>query len=97
LDLDHLSASVGRRYIQDDAVTTTSHNGLLAFGPFESNRIEPMAPLDSHYDIRWEQVLPGLVWSELMAMYRTVRQTDPVKVVVVDLDDTLWQGISGDI
>jgi FkbH-like protein len=30
-------------------------------------------------------------------MYRTVHQTDLVKVVVVDLDDTLWKGVSGDL
>ena len=31
------------------------------------------------------------VWTEMLAMLRTVRQTDQVKLVLVDLDDTLWR------
>jgi FkbH-like protein len=30
----------------------------------------------------------------MIAMYRTVCQTDAVKMVVVDLDDTLWNGVA---
>jgi len=30
-------------------------------------------------------------------MHRTVSQSDSVKLVVVDLDDTLWKGVSGDL
>jgi FkbH-like protein len=39
-------------------------------------------------------------WAELAAMYRTIRGTDQVKLVIFDLDDTLWRGVvaeQGDI
>jgi predicted enzyme involved in methoxymalonyl-ACP biosynthesis len=34
-----------------------------------------------------------LAWTELLAMYRTVLQIDMVKLVVLDVDDTLWRGV----
>ncbi len=97
LDLDRISASIGRRYVQDDVMTVVSHNGPMGFLPPVTTRIEPMAPLQDHYDVQASRLMPRLIWAELLAMYRTVRQIDPVKVVIVDLDDTLWKGVSGDI
>src|SRR4029078_10386893 len=32
--------------------------------------------------------------AELVAMYRTIRQADMVKLVLVDLDDTVWRGFA---
>ena len=34
-----------------------------------------------------------LAWAEVQAMLRTIRQTDMVKLVLIDLDDTLWRGV----
>jgi FkbH-like protein len=36
-------------------------------------------------------------WAELRAMERTVRQVDQVKLVIVDLDDTLWRGVVAEL
>jgi HAD superfamily phosphatase (TIGR01681 family) len=94
LDLDRLSASIGRRFTQDDAVFAMAQNGLWPFDVANSDRIEPMAALFDHYDMQWQFVFPDMVWTELLAMYRAVRATDLVKLVVVDLDDTLWNGVS---
>jgi FkbH-like protein len=33
-------------------------------------------------------------WAEIVASYRTIRQVDQVKLVIVDLDDTLWRGLA---
>lgn len=33
----------------------------------------------------------------MTSMYRTVKQVSPVKLLVIDLDDTLWKGISGEM
>jgi FkbH-like protein len=97
LDVDRISASIGRSYTQDDSLALTSHASVMGFSPWITDRIEPIAPVVSHYDIRWHEVFPGAVWAELISMFRVVRQVDAVKLVVVDLDDTLWLGVSGDI
>lgn len=34
-----------------------------------------------------------VMWREIEALYRTIHQVDSVKMVLVDLDDTLWRGI----
>jgi FkbH-like protein len=96
-DLDRIFASVGRRYVQDDIIAVTSHGGPLGQTPVINTRIEPMASMVDHYEFRPTHLWSGVIWSELLAMYRTVHQIDSVKVVVVDLDDTLWNGVSGDI
>jgi FkbH-like protein len=97
LDMDRISASIGRRHVQDDIVAHFPHGTTLPpWGPV-TNRIEPMAAITSHYDVTWPTDFLEAVWSELISMFRIVRQVDAVKLVVVDLDDTLWHGISGDI
>src|SRR5262249_7391214 len=62
-----------------------------------STRIEPLLAMSHYYDIKWPAVLADSVWAEVVAMYRTMRQADAVKLVVVDLDDTLWAGVSGEL
>ena len=97
LDLDRISASIGRRYIQDDLVYSTYHNTNLDQGQTVTNRMEPLARMGEHFDLLPRHVYPSMVWAELIAMHRVVCQADAVKAVVLDLDDTLWNGISGDI
>ena len=103
VDVDAISASVGRRYVQDDIFAAISHNALLPYGSEETDRMEPSAPLQRHYEKDGGQLLANAsnvfvrtVWAEIVAAYRTICQIDMVKLVVVDLDDTLWKGVSGD-
>ena len=98
LDLDRISQSLGRRYNQDDLTRVISHNSMLVvLRGVKDERIEQMAPLNDHFDVRWPAEFPGAVWTELMSMHRAVCQTDSVKMVVIDLDDTLWTGVIGEM
>jgi FkbH-like protein len=97
LDTDKIAASVGRRYVQDDSIAITAHGGLMPHAGTVTDRIESLDPMASYYDIRWPQEYTAAVWAEFTAMIRTLRQLDAVKMVVVDLDDTLWTGVSGDM
>lgn len=97
LDLDAISASIGRRYVQDDAVAVLSHNALMELPPASDARMEPLAPMAAHYEVRWPALFAAHVWAEIVATHRTLRGADAVKLVVLDLDDTLWTGISGDL
>ena len=97
LDTDRIAASLGRRYTQDDAIAITAHGGLFPLTMPVHDRIESLAAMSSYYDIRWHREFPHAVWAELAALLRTVRQLDAVKLVVVDLDDTLWAGVSGEM
>ncbi len=94
LDIDQISANLGRKYIQDDGIWLTNHHSVVSDYETEldQERLEVPTRLT---DIRayrvWEYMVA--VSKELHAMMRTVRQVDQVKLVIVDLDDTLWRGV----
>jgi FkbH-like protein len=94
VDVDQVAASFGRKYIQDDAIWHISHNSMMADfdHEYDQARIQPPRPLDQHYTTRTDDFQQA-VWTELVSMYRTLKQIDSVKLVVVDLDDTLWRGV----
>ncbi len=96
LDIDKLAASFGRRYVQDDSITTFNHGSCLAPGIHVGGRIEDPGLVGDTYELSPGADFRLAFLDELHAMYRTVHQTDSVKLVVVDLDDTLWNGVAGD-
>lgn len=94
LDVDMISAGMGRKYVQDDAVWSFAHNAALSDADFaaDQQRIETIAPISTRYELRTYAFVQAM-WGEIVAMYRTLRQIETVKLVVVDLDDTLWRGV----
>ena len=93
VDFNEVIATFGRRLISEDVIAQFNHGAFV--GDFDhahdSGRIELYRPPSERFEMR---VQPAMVaaWHELVAMYRTVRRVDAVKLVVVDLDDTLWRG-----
>ena len=51
--------------------------------------------MQQHYSARWLEFFEALL-HEIFAMHRTLRQQDTVKLVAVDLDDTLWRGVAAE-
>jgi FkbH-like protein len=98
LDIDQIAASFGRRYIQDDGVLQGNHGSMLgdADHHLDRARIAPVPPVSRHYTLRAGEFMQAL-WAETVALFRTVRQIDAVKLVIVDLDDTLWRGVVAEI
>ncbi len=95
LDLDGLKASYGRRYVQDDSYEHITHHSFMHFGKAGFDRVEVVPPMTGHYDNRCDDLMAG-IWNYLVSLYRSVKQIDAIKLVVVDLDDTLWRGVAGD-
>lgn len=96
VDYDSIVASIGRRFVQDDSILWLSHNGMIPPLEPDLDRIEPSAAIDDYYQLGTNEARRA-VWDEIAAMFRTVRQIDAVKLVVVDLDDTLWRGVAGEL
>ncbi len=96
LDVDRIAASLGRRHMQDDGVLFSGHGALLVPGMTERNRMEQRGCIAQHYDTAPGEAFAAAVIAEAEAMWRTMAQADAVKLVVIDLDDTLWRGVSGD-
>ena len=96
-DFDQVVSTYGRRYFQDDNLWQMNHNAALtdADSEFDQNRIEDARRARDFYPARTQEYLE-FAWRELVAMHRTLSRTDEVKLVVVDLDDTLWRGVAAE-
>jgi FkbH-like protein len=94
LDLDQLASIYGKKYIVDDVVHITTHEALVGDYDFllDQSRIAPVGRFSSIHKFRETEFIAS-IWLEALAMYRTVRQRDAVKLVITDLDDTLWRGV----
>jgi FkbH-like protein len=102
VDTEALAASLGKRYFLDDAVVFTTHGAILyddwhhheAFPTWTApapGRIEPIPDIAVTYENRHREFFRAAL-RQLEAIVRVVRQVDPVKLVVFDLDNTLWRG-----
>lgn len=96
-DMDQVIATYGRRQFQDDVLVHVNHGAALSNSDFihDQNRLERLVEANKIYPTRL-QSYTQYMWAEMLAMYRTVRQIDMVKLVVVDIDDTLWRGIAAE-
>ena len=94
LDVEEIFASIGTRQLLDDSVLVSAHASILSDGFHEEDRkrLVPSRRPTEYYDIKPHDFMLS-VWYEAEAMYRTLRQIDQVKMICVDLDDTLWRGV----
>ena len=102
LDMDVIASSLGKRYFFDDFIYFFNHGAIFGSdwhlqenaAPWTfpaPGRIEPIPPIDDYYESRLGDFLEA-VHRNAEALYRTARQIDQVKIVIFDLDDTLWRG-----
>jgi FkbH-like protein len=105
LDLDQIANTLGKKYFSDEYVDWFSHNSVHAFmfdealGRNEGNqnrRMESSPPMREHFELKEPRQFHEAVAAEIKAMLRAYHGVDAVKMVVVDLDDTLWKGVLGD-
>ncbi|MDZ5645624.1 HAD-IIIC family phosphatase [Nitrospirillum sp. BR 11828] len=101
IDVNAIASSIGKRHIQDDSIWKLSHAGIMTdqdFRDFEAQRnesnqrIEPITSLRETVSILPDEFYRTLC-AESVAIARTARQVDSVKIVIIDLDDTLWRGV----
>ncbi|MGV1836126.1 HAD-IIIC family phosphatase [Rhizobium rhizogenes] len=91
---DAIASTFGKKYIQEDFVWTWAHASFANDWDSEhdTRRIAVPTKLSDLYPFNINDFVLAL-WSEVNAMYRTIRQQDSVKLVIVDLDDTIWRGV----
>jgi FkbH-like protein len=97
LDVDEIAASIGRRYVQDDVIWSSAHNAAMSNfdADLDRARIEPAGQLSDVYQMKVHVLIEETI-HELRALHVTARGTNSVKMVVTDLDDTLWRGLVGE-
>lgn len=101
-DVDMIANSLGKKYFLDDTISFYTHGALFypdwsgherspywtAPGP---GRIEEIPDLRLTYENKNDEFFDA-VYHQMTALYRTVHQIDMVKLVIFDLDNTLWRG-----
>ncbi len=97
-DFNEVLASYGKVFAQEDTYTALNHGAFMGNWDhkFDQNRLEGAGRATDFFTSRVPMVF-NATWRELLAMLRTIRQTDMVKLVVLDLDDTLWRGVAADL
>jgi len=97
IDVENIASSMGKRYFLDDAIVFATHGGFWFpdWPQDEQSRIETVPSMETISESHLEQFFRA-VWCSIEHNYRIVNQIDLVKLVVFDLDDTLWRGVLGE-
>ncbi|WP_281649919.1 HAD-IIIC family phosphatase [Novacetimonas hansenii] len=96
-DINDVMENIGLRYNHEDVITSFNHGSLISdFDHYwDQNRIEKNTIATRIYEANVSNtIISG--WNDIIAMYRIIKQIDAIKMVVIDLDDTLWRGIVGE-
>jgi len=98
IDLDEIVSTYGKKYFQDDYLTHTNHGSVATDIRMLSdlNRLESAGIVEDFYTPNIPKIIRA-VFEEVLAAYKTRRQIDSVKLVIFDLDDTLWRGIAAEL
>jgi FkbH-like protein len=78
----------------DDALYATSHGSVVGDfdHEYDQDRLHPPRHYSEHQVLKGDEFLDA-VWHSIRGQYRTITQADAVKLVIMDLDDTLWRGV----
>lgn len=95
LDLEKLSRIYGKKYIQEDPYLWLTHQGLAADYDDDQHRIETPQKYSRMHPTTAQAFIKA-AWNEAVAMHRSVNGTDNIKLVIIDLDDTLWRGTAAE-
>ena len=97
VDAEQISRSLGKRFIQDDSVVHFNHGSTLTELETidDENRIEHIGHVTSFYNARVDDYNIA-VYETALSASRSISQIDAVKLVIFDLDDTLWRGVAAE-
>lgn len=99
LDSNEILNFVGRRHLQDDVLASSSHASFINDWDFklDSNRLNAPKAIGNifTYEVASREYTLALL-SRIEAIVKVVEQRDPVKLIIVDLDDTMWRGIAAE-
>jgi FkbH-like protein len=98
VDLDEIASRIGKRHILDDSIHSLSHGSIAGDFDFEHDRGRlhpPRKPFSKTRELKTGEFLDA-VWHDILERYQILQPRDPVKIVIVDLDDTLWRGVLGE-
>ena len=96
-DLDETVSLYGKKYFQDDSISHYNHGGLLGTIGAQSDldRILPVGDVVDLYRPRHGPIVSA-TFGDIVGAHRSLQQVGAVKLVIFDLDDTLWRGVAAE-
>lgn len=105
-DIDSIANSIGKQYFLDDMIYMYSHNSAYAtewtnhdnypnWNDFQQGRLELVPDIGETYGNQVNNFFDS-VYRQMESIYRIAMQIDQVKLVIFDLDNTLWRGEIGE-
>jgi FkbH-like protein len=93
-DVETIAASLGKQYFLDDSIVFNLHGSVHYddWHHFEGHRIETVPPISNLYENKTEEFFSA-VFRQIEFLFRVSTQLDVVKLVIFDLDNTLWRGL----
>lgn len=93
LDFDSIASSLGKRYVNDD-ITSQSNHGAFLYSLLGKGELE-LTPYGEFDDIFRPKLIEATVaiFNECVNYNYIASPTSKIKIVVFDLDGTLWRGI----
>jgi FkbH-like protein len=93
LDFDAICATLGKRYINDDLTSHLNHGSFIGstFWP-EDIELTPQGSTEAIYQPKIQQTVLA-VFNECLAEHYIISSNTKIKIVIFDLDGTLWRGV----
>jgi len=99
LDVNALANAFGRRRIQDDYTLHIAHASYISDFDvsYDTNRLQKsIAPSAMYQSAEAIKEFGQHLIERLAESIKVIRQSHPIKLIIVDLDDTLWRGVAAD-
>jgi len=96
LNVNSMTSFFGKRYIQEDVLHLVSHGSFMPGYNKDESRIEHAPRIHEHYNLAVTD-FRNMLWIEIISAFRIANPVQAVKLIIVDLDDTLWTGSVGDM
>ncbi len=94
VNFEEILHSYGAKYFLDDVLFQYNHAAALSDYDHEGDqdRMHVPAPPSDHYTVRTGEFIRAL-WEEVRGQFITINRIGAVKLVIFDIDDTLWRGV----
>jgi FkbH-like protein len=99
LDSNEIINFIGRRYLHDDILANSSHASFINDWDFklDANRLNAPKLIGNlfKYELAIREYVQVLI-SKVETIFNILARQSPIKLIIVDLDDTMWRGVSAE-
>jgi FkbH-like protein len=99
IDVNDIINFVGRMHLHDDVLSGSLHASFIDEGLTNLDSKRLITPVSNYslFDVSNHiEFFAETFWRLISDNMEIIRQNQPIKLVIVDLDDTLWRGVAAE-